>query len=407
VRILYVTRQVPPQGVGGIGTYVMVLAAMMRDAGHEVTVLCASPGARRATEERDGIVVEHVPALGPGWLWRALDRRSQWAASRLHGALSAAWALLRLRRSFDVVEAPEWKAEGLLLRWCRRGPVVVHLHLAQELVRRWSGGPWGRGVALAEAMERTAVRRAAAVTAASELSRTLPDGQRWLPSTAVTRVPPPLDVDRWSACPAVDGTGPLVLFVGHLERRKAPEVLVEALGLLAGDVTGLRAVFVGRAFAGPGPGPGRYDDFVRAETARLGVPCEVLPPRPGADAMGDLYARARVVAVPSRFETLSMVALEGLASGRPVVMTDAVGAAEWVGDSVPGVVVPVDDPVALAAALRPLLLDAGEAARVGRAGRRAVAEACAAEEVVARRVAVYAAAVTSRGSTRSPDGARC
>jgi glycogen synthase len=407
MRILYVTRQVPPQGVGGIGTYVMALAAMVHDAGHEVTVLCASPGARRATEERDGIVVEHVPALGPGWLWRTLDRRSRWAASRLHGALSAAWALLRLRRSFDVIEAPEWKAEGLLLPWCRRGPVVVHLHLAQELVRRWSGGPWGRGVALAEAMERLTVRRAAAVTAASELSRTLPDGGRWLPSTTVTTVPPPLVVDRWSACPAVEGTEPVVLFVGHLERRKAPEVLVEALGLLAGEVPGLRAVFVGRAFAGPGPGPGRYDDFVRAQTARLGVPSEVLPPRPGAEAMGDLYARARVVAVPSRFETLSMVALEAFASGRPVVMTDAVGAAEWVGEAVPGTVVPVDDPAALAAALRPLLLDAGEAARVGDAGCRAVASACAAEEVVARRVAVYAAAVTSRGSKRSPDGARC
>jgi glycogen synthase len=407
VRILYVTRQVPPQGVGGIGTYVMALAAMMRDAGHDVTVLCASPGAGRSTEDRDGIVVEHVPALGPGWLWRALDRRSRWAASRLHGALSAAVALRRLRRSFDVIEAPEWKAEGLLLRWCRRGPVVVHLHLAQELVRRWSGGPWGRGVALAEAMERATVRRADAVTAASELSRTLPDGRRWLPSTTVTRVPPPLVLDRWAACPAVDGTEPVVLVVGHLERRKAPEVLVEALGRLAGDVPGLRAVFVGRAFAGPGPGPGRYDDFVRAETARLGVPCEVLPPRPGAEAMDDLYAGARVVAVPSRYETLSMVALEGFACGRPVVMTDAVGAAEWVGDEVPGLVVPVDDPAALATALRPLLLDAGEAARMGLAGQRAVTAACATGEVVARRTAVYAAAVTSWGSKRSPDRVPC
>lgn len=389
LRILYVTRQLPPEGVGGIGTYVDQLAELMAAEGHDVTVLCAAPGQPRTREQRGRVRIERFGALGPRWLWAMLHRRSWPAASRLHGALSAWAALRRLDGTFDVIEAPEWKAEGLLLGRPRKGPVLVHLHLPQELVRRWSGTPLrrARGAALAEWLERRTVLAASAVTATSQLSRTLPDGTPWLPDVSIDVVPPPMEVDEWSTCPPVAATAPVVLFLGHLEHRKAPEVVLEALAQLRSEVAGLRAVFVGRTFDDPDGRP--YDERLRSEADRLGLECDVLPPRSGRAAMIELYARARAVVVPSRYETLSMVALEGFACGRPVVVTDAVGAAEWTAAAAPELVVPVDDATALAAALRPLLLDAAEAHRLGRAGRDAVARACSRHEVVSRREAVY------------------
>lgn len=395
MRILYVTRQYPPGGVGGIGTYVEVLAQLMAEAGHDVTVVSAAPDQARATELVAGVRIERFPALGPGWLWRALHRRSWVVAVRLHVALSAWAAVRRLGQRFDVIEAPEWKAEGLFLPWCRRGPLVVHLHLPQELVRRWRREPLrrGRGEDVAERFERRTVRGASAVTATSRLSRTLPDGGAWLPGVPVEVVPPPLLVDAWDACAPIEATAPVVLFLGHLEPRKAPEVLVDALGRLAGEIDGLQLVVAGRSFAGPGGAS--YDEHLRRQAEALGVDLRLLGPQRGHAAMLDLYGAARVVAVPSRYETLSMVALEGFACGRPVVMTEAVGAREWVEDAVPELVVPADDPRALAEALRPLLLDTGAARRLGDLGRVAVATACSIEAIVQERTKVYGAAAAN------------
>lgn len=394
LRVLFVTRQYPPHGVGGIGTYVELLARLLTARGHEVTVLSAAPAHSGSTEVTDGVRIVRTPVVGPEWLWRRLFQKSWVVASRLQAALSARSGLRRLGEHFDVIEAPEWKAEGLLLQRCRRGPVVIHLHLPYELVRRWDRRPlrrW-RGEQMAEWLERRTALASAAITATSQLSRLGPEGQRWLPDRAVAIVPPPLVVEEWSACAPIEATGPVVLFIGHLERRKAPEVLLDALSLVADEVDGLRVVFIGRPFAGPGGVP--YDEYLRARAGRLGVSFEHLAPQSGAAAMLAQYGQARVVAVPSRYETLSMVALEGLACGRPVLMTAAVGATEWVADAIPELVVPVDDVRAMADALRPLLLDVTEAKRLGERGRDALTKACSPDSIVNERIAVYEAVGT-------------
>ena len=74
------------------------------------------------------------------------------------------------------------------------------------------------------------------------------------------------------------------------------------------------------------------------------------------------YASADLLVLPSRAETYGMVVTEALAHGLPVVATDVGGVAETLGHGTdgarPGLLVPPDDPAALAAALRIWLGDA-------------------------------------------------
>ena len=386
-RLAFVTLQYPPHGIGGIGSYVQVVATALAAAGHEVTVVCAARGQTRSTQIEDGVVVERFGVLGPAWLWERLVLPRQTARVRLHHALSGAVAVARLRRRWDVIEAPEWKAQGLLLRFLRRGAVVTHVHLPLELEQAWNGARPSRGQRLSSWLERTSARLARGRTSTSRQTIRRPDGSTWLPEGDVTVVAPPLNLDVWTACePITDASPPTVLCVGRLERRKAPELLVDALAKLVPEVVGLRVVFVG----GVKTADGRpYDALVAELAAAHGVACELRSPTADLAELRSLYAAARVVAIPSRFETLSMVALEALACGRPAVMTDAVGAAEWVGPELPELVVPAGDVDALAAALRPHLLDARHAATVGERGRRLVSELCAPEHVVGSRLAVY------------------
>jgi glycosyltransferase involved in cell wall biosynthesis len=88
--------------------------------------------------------------------------------------------------------------------------------------------------------------------------------------------------------------------------------------------------------------------------------------RPDAER---IIAAADVVVVPSRFESYGRVGVEAMACGRPVVSTSAGGPSETIIDGETGLLVPPEDPSALASALLRLLADPDERARMGQAGR--------------------------------------
>jgi glycosyltransferase involved in cell wall biosynthesis len=92
----------------------------------------------------------------------------------------------------------------------------------------------------------------------------------------------------------------------------------------------------------------------------------------GAD-LDRAYAAADVMVLASRAETYGMVVTEALARGLPVIATAVGGVTEALGrgsDGIrPGLLVPADDPTALAGALRSWLTDAKLRARLCRAAR--------------------------------------
>jgi glycosyltransferase involved in cell wall biosynthesis len=87
------------------------------------------------------------------------------------------------------------------------------------------------------------------------------------------------------------------------------------------------------------------------------------------DELQRLYARAAVVACPSRREGFGVACLEAMAHGRPVVATDVGGLRDLVVDGETGLVVPPRDPDALRGALERLLGDPELRRKLGAAGR--------------------------------------
>jgi D-inositol-3-phosphate glycosyltransferase len=76
-----------------------------------------------------------------------------------------------------------------------------------------------------------------------------------------------------------------------------------------------------------------------------------MPGRLKPTAVIEQIRRARVVVCPSWVETFSRTTAEALALGRPVVVTETSGAAQWVKSTGAGTVVPPNDPPALARAI--------------------------------------------------------
>jgi glycosyltransferase involved in cell wall biosynthesis len=117
----------------------------------------------------------------------------------------------------------------------------------------------------------------------------------------------------------------------------------------------------------------------RAHDRGLGDRVRFRGPRTGDD-LDRSYLAADLFVLASRAETYGMVVTEALARGLPVVATDVGGVREALGLGVdgvrPGLLVPPDDPAALAAALRAWLADAELRRRLRKAARERRASLC-------------------------------
>src|SRR5688572_25865747 len=263
MRILFVSAEFPPI-TDGIGAYVGSVTPALAARGHEVHVLSCVEGQEPSDEAEHGV---HVHRRGLLRL-RALDRLVPRPAitDRIRQALTCFVERRRLGLDFDVMEVPDWLAEGLLLRGT---PTVAHLHTPMTQATIGAGQPVTRTVRAADRIERISIRHARMVTSPSRML--LEHLRGWYPDDVETRVIPyPVDLHRWEGVPPVADGAPTVLYVGRLESRKGPEVLVDA----AAELPGVGVVFVGRGYQWMDGLP--YREFLERRAQAAGVACTLI-----------------------------------------------------------------------------------------------------------------------------------
>jgi len=168
----------------------------------------------------------------------------------------------------------------------------------------------------------------------------------------------------------LDGAGPVLLFVGRIQRLKGADVAVRALAAL-GDRRA-RLLVVG----GPSGPDGECElERLHALVADLGLVDRVrfVPPQPH-HLLSTYYRAADVCLVPSRSESFGLVALEAAACGTPVVAAAVGGLRTLVDHGHTGFLVEGPDPDGFAAYVREVIdnprladeLGVNAAARAGR-----------------------------------------
>lgn len=187
---------------------------------------------------------------------------------------------------------------------------------------------------------RMALRGAAATTAVSEWLRDRMNGYG-ISEGPVDVVNMGVDLGRYAPRSkstsrtelGIADDAPLVLAVGGLTPRKNPLALLEAVAQLRASGTAARLAFVG---GGP------LDRAVRAEASARGLSDSVTLTGPlSAPDVARWMGASDLLALVSRPEPLGVVALEALASGRPVVVTSDGGTREILASD-PGVGAVVD-----------------------------------------------------------------
>jgi D-inositol-3-phosphate glycosyltransferase len=281
-------------------------------------------------------------------------------------------ALFSLREGirYDVAHSHYWLSgwAAHLLRRYWNVPTVHMFHTLAHLKNAVGGG--APESALRLRIERQLLTVLDNIIAANPDERAELVWQLGADNARICTIPPGVDLDLFQPLDAAQARArlalpenPLVLFVGRVDAMKGIDTLLESFALLRQRVwQGLppKLVFVGGTLvhdiAGERLGPDLRP--VAARAVELGIRDDIL--FRGSAPQGqlpDYYAAATVAAVPSRYESFGLVAVEAMACGLPVVASRAGGLKFTVEEEVSGLLVPPTNPAALATALARVIDD--------------------------------------------------
>ena len=350
LRVLFVNRMASLERGGG-ETFDLEISRHLAKAGAQVSFLSGAPLLRPAPLPVEGARTLHTPWLRRfpwdkikgGWRVRQLEfecfewRAARWVAKHAH--------------EFDVVQACELPN---FVHWLKmrgvRTPVVMRLTAPNYY------DPRG-GVKKADAL----------IASGTSIERLKERGL-----AQVVDVPNAVDADLFRPQPSdfrkAHGIGAgdfVALYVARFQAFKNHALLLEAFARLAQDHPASRLVL-----AGSGPLRERCEQ----QAAELGLAARVLflGDVPYRDLPG-VYAAADVKAISSDYESFCFAAIEAMSMGLPVLTTDCAWVPRLVADGA-GIVVPVGDAEAFAAALKKLADNPALRQRMGAAGRQQVLE---------------------------------
>jgi glycosyltransferase involved in cell wall biosynthesis len=191
-----------------------------------------------------------------------------------------------------------------------------------------------------------------------------------------------IDVDGLTPMP--EPAGPFTVgFVGRLLDDKGVGALVAAHDILSGRGVVLRTLIAGEPDpSNPASIPQRTLESwrKRANLVLLGY----------VEDIRAVWQQAHVAVLPSRREGLPKSLLEAAACGRPLIATDVPGCREIARQGVNALLVPADNPRALADAIETLMKDADKRQRLGRAARQLVVDEFSSARIGREIVALYA-----------------
>ncbi|HEV7703046.1 MAG TPA: glycosyltransferase [Gemmatimonadaceae bacterium] len=345
---LTILHLLAPAPVGGLETVVSTLAAAQRRAGHTVIVAptLSGPGdGWNFTASLEHADVALVPLIVPrrGYLRersliRGLCRSKAVNVVHTHGYRS------------DIVGGHAGREE--------RVPIVTTVH-------GFTGG--GMKNRAYEALQRYAFRRFDAVVAVSQPQADqlraggVSDHRIHVIPNALAPHATPLARAEARRALELPPEGLLAGWVGRISREKGVDIFIDALTSI-GDRVIQGAIL--------GDGPERPAEQARAESI---APARFLWLGAVPDA-ARYFAAFDLFVMSSRTEGLPMVLLEAMAAGVPIVTTNVGGIPQLLSPA-EGVLVPPEDPKALASAMRAALDDrAAAAARADAARRRQHAE---------------------------------
>ncbi len=419
LRICLVSKEYPPTGTGGIASYVFRLSHGLAEAGHNVTVIAGPADSNRPDrptgpgnqdQERDeALPTAHQPSAvklsrvsnREFWLPAPVRRKGRGIWNTLERSLAVDREIARLERTqlpLDVVEMPNWGAEGLCYSLHPRAPLVIRLSTPLAQVSLLKGERSARsGLRLACFLEALPARRGARIIANSEFIARyctelyqIPDSKPFLipHGISVPPIPPPKR--------RTDDRAVTVLYVGRLEKRKGINSLLQAIPKVMSRASHCKFIIAG-ADTGDAPHGTSYQEHFASFAAPAAREATTFLGYVEAAALSQLYADCDIFVAPSLSESFGLIFLEAMAHAKPVVAFHAGAVPEVVAHCETGILVELGSTTELANALIRLAENVEMRQEMGMRGYQRVRTRFTTERMVEETVACYRQIIAESG----------
>jgi len=312
MHIVLVSRELPPmRRCGGIGRYVDELAKKISER-HDVTVISSLYAVPQPNNEYELIGIPFADFSDKGG---GVINKLKMLINFLPYRICLLWALRKLhaKKPVDLVEVPEYGAEGIFLcGFTKRNSIRLHVRIhgptlldrETPRIRLYSfTSPLKSIIAY---MEMLMVRRADVVSVPSQ-SFLLLARKFFTKGSELKYLPNFIDTKEWAAREKVIEYKNCIFFAGTLVKAKGILLLVDAHNQLMNDGVSLELVVAGRS--------GRTVVGLEGDKqSYVGILSK--------NELVTYYSSSEIVCIPSYYETFGLVLVEAMAAGALIIAAD-------------------------------------------------------------------------------------
>lgn len=247
---------------------------------------------------------------------------------------------------FDVVELPDYEqfgtflAPALRLHGVRFGRIVLSMHGSVSTTKslNWSTeGKVDHSLIARERMQHSTVdiRYGISKSYLDEWYQTVKLEAHYLTPLRFIDLPQP-------TIPPVSPARPSLNFVGRTEKRKGPDIFVELVWWLPRSSYAIASIIGPESYTADGIGSSSY---LHRMMSRRVNDIRLVPPT-GQSELARLFAEKTMTILPSRYDSLNLVAIESLLSGCPTAIGSEAGVCRFLRETfprVPFVTIPMDN----------------------------------------------------------------
>lgn len=360
------TWEYPPRVVGGIARVVHDLSHRLIKDGHEVTVVTYKEGNVEDFEDDNGVKVYRVNnyMINP-------NNFIDWIMQLNFNLISKATEIINKEGPFDVIHAHDWLVAyaAKTLKDSFKTPIIATIHATEagrnsgihdEVQRYINDTEWMLTYESTEVIVNSNYMK-------NELQRLF-----GLPYEKINVVPNGVNLNLYNGVEkdynfrrqyAADNEK-IILYVGRLVYEKGIQNLIAAMPKVLNGYHDSKLIIAGK---------GGMIDELRDEVRRLNIENKVyFTGYLNLNQVTKMYKCADVAVFPSTYEPFGVVALEGMLSGTPVVVSDVGGLNEIVQHRENGMKSYAGNPNSIADSILELLYNPGLGAEVSRAAKAKV-----------------------------------
>lgn len=324
MRILMLSWEYPPKGVGGLANHVYYLSGALSKLGHEIHIITLGDEGTLAYENDRGVFVHRVIPYKI-----ETEDFIKWVMQLNFAMLEEGIRLINREVKFDIIHAHDWLVAyaGRSLKLSYDIPLLSTIHATEFGRNNGINTAMQRYIASTEGM---LVSESCRVVVCSNFMGDQVKAVLEAQLEKIRVIPNGIQMDLFKFHDGLQqfrrkyasDDEKIVFCIGRHVFEKGIHLLIDAIPRIIEEYSSIKFII-----AGTGP---MSEDF-KIKVKNMGLQNRVLfPGYMGEETKNKLYMVSDVSVFPSLYEPFGIVALEAMAAGCPVVVSDTGGLAEIV-----------------------------------------------------------------------------